>query len=199
MVRTALSPAEVDQVWRRWWSGQAVRVLARESAPQPLDRAGPAQAHRWDPAGAAAAEVGAATESGRAGGGLQCSSGWVVAADDPGWPARRPRRSLGRSPAMAAESAIGARRLRTRRRGRGRPAEADEVGSLAGCGQWSRTSLGYPGNRRTGKAAQWRPRHRTADPVVPDETRQASPVGDRLQLAVRHRTSREDSFFAPVS
>ena len=30
MVNTALSPAEVDEVWRRWRSGQAVKVLARE-------------------------------------------------------------------------------------------------------------------------------------------------------------------------
>jgi len=29
MTRTALSPAEVDEVWRRWRSGQAVKVLAR--------------------------------------------------------------------------------------------------------------------------------------------------------------------------
>ena len=35
MVRTALSPAEVDEVWRRWRSGQAVRVLAREMRRSP--------------------------------------------------------------------------------------------------------------------------------------------------------------------
>lgn len=35
MVRTALSPAEVDEVWRRWRSGQAVRVLSREMRRHP--------------------------------------------------------------------------------------------------------------------------------------------------------------------
>jgi IS30 family transposase len=35
MVRTALSPAEVDEVWRRWRSGQAVKVLAREMRCNP--------------------------------------------------------------------------------------------------------------------------------------------------------------------
>ena len=35
MVRTALSPAEVDEVWRRWRSGQAVKVLAREMRRNP--------------------------------------------------------------------------------------------------------------------------------------------------------------------
>src|SRR4051812_7386300 len=35
MVRTALSPAEVDEVWRRWRSGQAVKVLAREMRRDP--------------------------------------------------------------------------------------------------------------------------------------------------------------------
>jgi IS30 family transposase len=35
MTRTALSPAEVDEVWRRWRSGQAVRVLAREMRRSP--------------------------------------------------------------------------------------------------------------------------------------------------------------------
>src|ERR671913_2278188 len=35
MVRTALSPAEVDEVWRRWRSGQAVKVLAREMRRHP--------------------------------------------------------------------------------------------------------------------------------------------------------------------
>src|SRR5438552_13561592 len=29
MARTALSPAEVDEVWRRWRSGEAVKVLGR--------------------------------------------------------------------------------------------------------------------------------------------------------------------------
>jgi hypothetical protein len=35
MVRMALSPAEVDEVWRRWRSGQAVKVLAREMRCNP--------------------------------------------------------------------------------------------------------------------------------------------------------------------
>jgi len=35
MVRTALSPAEVDEVWRRWRSGQAVKVLSREMRRYP--------------------------------------------------------------------------------------------------------------------------------------------------------------------
>jgi hypothetical protein len=36
MVRTALSPAEVDEVWRRWRSGQAVKVLSREMRRHPV-------------------------------------------------------------------------------------------------------------------------------------------------------------------
>jgi IS30 family transposase len=35
MARTALSPAEVDEVWRRWRSGQAVKVLARQMRRHP--------------------------------------------------------------------------------------------------------------------------------------------------------------------
>ncbi|MFF3225105.1 IS30 family transposase [Nocardia suismassiliense] len=35
MTRTALSEAEVDEVWRRWRSGQAVKVLAREMRRHP--------------------------------------------------------------------------------------------------------------------------------------------------------------------
>ena len=35
MARGVLSPAEVDEVWRRWRSGQAVRVLAREMRRSP--------------------------------------------------------------------------------------------------------------------------------------------------------------------
>src|SRR5215203_3000412 len=35
MVRTALSPAEVDEVWRRWRSGQAVKALSREMRRHP--------------------------------------------------------------------------------------------------------------------------------------------------------------------
>jgi IS30 family transposase len=57
MVRTALSPAEVDEVWRRWRSGQAVRVLAREMRRSPstvralILRSGgirPAGRRRWE-------------------------------------------------------------------------------------------------------------------------------------------------------
>jgi IS30 family transposase len=57
MVRTALSPAEVDEVWRRWRSGQAVKVLAREMRRNPstvrdlLKRTGgirPVPRHRWE-------------------------------------------------------------------------------------------------------------------------------------------------------
>jgi hypothetical protein len=32
---TALSEAEVDEIWARWRSGQAVRMLAREMRRQP--------------------------------------------------------------------------------------------------------------------------------------------------------------------
>jgi IS30 family transposase len=35
VVRTALSPAEVDEVWRRWRSGEAVKVLARAMRRHP--------------------------------------------------------------------------------------------------------------------------------------------------------------------
>src|ERR687897_2463855 len=56
MVRTALSPAEVDEVWRRWRSGQAVKGLAREMRRHPstvrdlLKRTGgirPVPRRRW--------------------------------------------------------------------------------------------------------------------------------------------------------
>ena len=57
MVRTALSPVEVDEVWRRWRSGQAVKVLAREMRRNPstvrdlLKRTGgirPVPRRRWE-------------------------------------------------------------------------------------------------------------------------------------------------------
>ena len=57
MVRTALSPAEVDEVWRRWRSGQAVKVLSREMRRHPstvrdlLKRSGgirPEPRRRWE-------------------------------------------------------------------------------------------------------------------------------------------------------
>src|SRR5215204_2333027 len=57
MVRTALSPAEVDEVWRRWRSGQAVKVLSREMRRNPstvrdlLHRTGgirPSPRQRWE-------------------------------------------------------------------------------------------------------------------------------------------------------
>ena len=57
MVRSALSPAEVDEVWRRWRSGQAVRVLARQMRCNPstvrdlLKRTGgirPMPRQRWE-------------------------------------------------------------------------------------------------------------------------------------------------------
>ena len=57
MVRSALSPAEVDEVWRRWRSGQAVKVLAREMRRHPsrvrdlVKRSGgirPAPRCRWE-------------------------------------------------------------------------------------------------------------------------------------------------------
>jgi IS30 family transposase len=57
MARTALSPAEVDEVWRRWRCGQAVKVLAREMRRHPstvrdlLKRSGgvrPAPRRRWE-------------------------------------------------------------------------------------------------------------------------------------------------------
>jgi transposase, IS30 family len=35
VVKTALSPAEVDEVWRRWRSGEAVKVLARAMRRNP--------------------------------------------------------------------------------------------------------------------------------------------------------------------
>jgi IS30 family transposase len=57
MVRTVLSPAEVDEVWRRWRSGQAVKVLSREMRRHPstvrdlLKRSGgirPGPRRRWE-------------------------------------------------------------------------------------------------------------------------------------------------------
>src|ERR687897_672580 len=57
MVRTALSPAEVDEVWRRWRSGQAVKVLSRGMRRHPstvrdlLKRTGgirPVPRRRWE-------------------------------------------------------------------------------------------------------------------------------------------------------
>jgi transposase, IS30 family len=57
MVRTALSAAEVDEVWRRWRSGQAVKVLSREmrrhpsTVPDLLKRTGgvrPLPRQRWE-------------------------------------------------------------------------------------------------------------------------------------------------------
>src|ERR687898_3155400 len=57
MARTALSPAEVDEVWRRWRSGQAVKVLSREMRRHPstvrelLKRTGrirPVPRRRWE-------------------------------------------------------------------------------------------------------------------------------------------------------
>ena len=57
MVRTALSPAEVDEVWCRWRSGQAVKVLSREMRRNPstvrdlLKRTGgirPVPRRRWE-------------------------------------------------------------------------------------------------------------------------------------------------------
>ena len=57
MVRTALSPVEVDEVWRRWRSGQAVKVLARAMRRNPstvrdlLKRSGgfrPPPRRRWE-------------------------------------------------------------------------------------------------------------------------------------------------------
>ena len=57
MVRSALSPVEVDEVWRRWRSGEAVKVLAREMRRHPstvrdlLKRTGgvrPVPRRRWE-------------------------------------------------------------------------------------------------------------------------------------------------------
>ena len=57
MARTALSPAEVDEVWRRWRSGQAVKVLSRQMRRNPstvrdlLKRTGgirPVPRRRWE-------------------------------------------------------------------------------------------------------------------------------------------------------
>jgi IS30 family transposase len=57
MARRALAAAEVDEVWRRWRSGQAVRVLAREMRCHPstvrdlLKRTGgirPVPRRRWE-------------------------------------------------------------------------------------------------------------------------------------------------------
>jgi IS30 family transposase len=57
MVRSALSLAEVDEVWRRWRSGQAVKVLARAMRRNPstvrdlLKRTGgirPVPRRRWE-------------------------------------------------------------------------------------------------------------------------------------------------------
>ena len=57
MARTALSPAEVDEVWHRWRSGQAVKVLSRQMRRNPstvrdlLKRTGgirPVPRRRWE-------------------------------------------------------------------------------------------------------------------------------------------------------
>lgn len=57
VVRSVLSPVEVDGVWRRWRSGQAVKVLAREMRRYPstvrdlLKRSGgvrPVPRRRWE-------------------------------------------------------------------------------------------------------------------------------------------------------
>jgi transposase, IS30 family len=57
MARTGLSPAEVNEVWRRWRSGQAVKVLARQLRLNPstvrdlLKRTGgirPVPRRRWE-------------------------------------------------------------------------------------------------------------------------------------------------------
>jgi hypothetical protein len=57
MARSALSAAEVDEVWRRWRSGEAVRVLARQMRVSPstlrdlLKRTGgirPVPRRRWE-------------------------------------------------------------------------------------------------------------------------------------------------------
>ena len=57
VVRTALTAAEVGEVWRRWRSGQGVKVLAREMRRHPstvrdlLKRCGgvqPAPRRRWE-------------------------------------------------------------------------------------------------------------------------------------------------------
>jgi IS30 family transposase len=57
MARSGLSPAEIDEVWRRWRSGQAVRVLARQMRCSPstvrdlLKRTGgirPVPRQRWE-------------------------------------------------------------------------------------------------------------------------------------------------------
>jgi transposase, IS30 family len=57
MARSGLSPAEVEEVWRRWRSGQAVRVLARQMRCNPstvrdlLKRTGgirPVPRRRWE-------------------------------------------------------------------------------------------------------------------------------------------------------
>jgi hypothetical protein len=57
VARSVLSPVEVDEVWWRWRSGQAVKVLAREMRRHPstvrdlLKRCGgvrPAPRRRWE-------------------------------------------------------------------------------------------------------------------------------------------------------
>ena len=148
MVRTALTPAEVDEVWRRWRSGQAVKVLAREMRRAPVDGAGSAPAHRRDPAGSR-------------GGGGSCGCRWPSGRRSPA--AWRPGCRCGRSPAAWA----GRRRRSSRevagnggrgrlsgagRRPRGvgpsRPAEADASWPGGrGCGPWSRTSWSCVGRR----------------------------------------------------
>jgi hypothetical protein len=57
MTRKGLAPAEVDEVWRRWRSGLAVKVLARQMRVNPstvrdlLERTGgirPVPRRRWE-------------------------------------------------------------------------------------------------------------------------------------------------------
>ena len=137
MVRTALSPAEVDEVWRRWRSGQAVKVLAREMRRNPstvrdlLKRTGgvrPVPRRRWE----LRLSLGEREEISRG-----------LAAGDS---LRRIAVGLSRAPSTVSREGRPQRWLQrltgagrgSRGVGAGRPAEADEVGPLARTAQHGR-------------------------------------------------------------
>jgi DNA-binding CsgD family transcriptional regulator len=123
MVRTALSPAEVDEVWRRWRSGQAVKVLAREMRRNPstvrdlLKRTGgirPVPRRRWE------LRLSLAERE-------EISRGLAA-----GESLRTIATGLGRAPSTVSREVAGnGGRAGYRALAAGGPAEADEVGPLA--------------------------------------------------------------------
>ena len=79
-----LTPAEVDEIWVRWRSGQAVKVLVAADAGESVDGAGSVASHGWHQTGAEAS-VGAAAVAIGTGGDLARLGGGVVVAADSRW------------------------------------------------------------------------------------------------------------------